>query len=1024
MTEYSSESHYFDPEKFSEFKKWLKDHMPDRFAAQVEASDQQMIAHYLMGFPMQDYFSIIGLKDRAFVIALDTPDVDIKILSHFDIGIRSYQTFLSDVPPPFPGVKQKLRVAQVFYTLFHDDKQVHECMDHFPMEKKDAVYKALKEQFPEIDFHEYQQLVCNLNASFLKSLSTERLIWALSMTYRAKTRDSCQWVLKKNEQWEKEQGLVPSVQLVLAWKNTPKYHFLYRLAKVIYRHGLDTLYINTSYVQDVDKSSNIFVLSLGLHGQNQKAAWEVADLDNFQRELVLVKYFSEDDVFDKVFLQSGLLHGNAIHFLRTTRTLVHQLLCTDQPYFYSFEGVTEALCKHPDLTVMIVEAFKFRFNPKKIDEQEYAKIKVAFLSNLERLDTGNTENDRRRKAVLHLALMFVDKCLKTNYFIQRKTALAFRIDPTILQELPFDHELYFPELPYGIFYINGLHFIGFQIRFKDLSRGGLRTLFPKREDDVASQRDHVFAECYNLAYTQQKKNKDIPEGGSKGIIFLNPYYDLKKAVQIHQLELKKIGKDSAFIQEKTRRYIQAQQQLFLYQAQRSYIRNLLLLINCDSNGNLKEKEIVDYYKKPEYIYLGPDENMHNSMLEWTASYAKRVHYKPGSAFISSKPYVGINHKEYGVTSYCVNVCMEQVLLYLGIDPKKDPFTIKISGGPDGDVAGNQILNLYKYYKKTAKLLAVTDVSGTIYDPQGLDLSVLAAMFENGQSINAYPADKLAADGFLLDLQQTKQTGSFETKTLLLTKTAKGVEEQYITGNEMNFLFRHNLHKTKTDIFVPGGGRPQTLNKNNYTDFLDDQGNPTSKAIVEGANLYLTPLARQHLEELGVIIIKDSSANKGGVICSSLEVLIGLTMGETAFVENKETIMEQVLASIHEKAELESKLILKTHKETGERCTTISDQISTKINAYTYELLEHLEEIQLPSDPKDPLNVALLNFCPPFIATNFEKEVLESLPDSHKKAIIASFLASRVVYKKSLTWSPSIIDVLPLISQDPHINPQR
>jgi hypothetical protein len=31
----------------------------------------------------------------------------------------------------------------------------------------------------------------------------------------------------------------------------------------------------------------------------------------------------------------------------------------------------------------------------------------------------------------------------------------------------------------------------------------------------------LFDENYNLAFTQQKKNKDIPEGGSKGTILLS-----------------------------------------------------------------------------------------------------------------------------------------------------------------------------------------------------------------------------------------------------------------------------------------------------------------------------------------------------------------------------------------------------------------------------------------------------------------------------------------------------------------------
>jgi len=62
--------------------------------------------------------------------------------------------------------------------------------------------------------------------------------------------------------------------------------------------------------------------------------------------------------------------------------------------------------------------------------------------------------------------------------------------------------------------------------------------------------------------------------------------------------------------------------------------------------------------------------------------------------MSSKPDAGINHKEYGVTSEGVAVFLEVALRSLGIDPRNEPWTVKLTGGPDGDVAGNmlQILN--------------------------------------------------------------------------------------------------------------------------------------------------------------------------------------------------------------------------------------------------------------------------------------------------------------------------------------------
>src|SRR5581483_10477486 len=260
-------------------------------------------------------------------------------------------------------------------------------------------------------------------------------------------------------------------------------------------------------------------------------------------------------------------------------------------------------------------------------------------------------------------------------------------------------------------------------------------------------------------------------------------------------------------------------------------------------------------------------------------FSKLSKYKPGGAFISSKPGAGINHKEYGVTSLGVNVYMEEVLKYLGIDPFTQEFTVKMTGGPDGDVAGNQMFNLYRFYPKTAKLLATIDISGTIFDPQGLDLNAIYSLFKEGKSIRFYPAEKLHEGGFLLDTSTKREQTAYAQQTLCLRKTGGKIVEEWLSGNEMNHLLRHNVHEVKADIFIPGGGRPRTLNENNYKDFLDETETPTAKAIVEGANLYISPWARRSLEKLGLLIIKDSSANKGGVTCSSFEVLSSLALSE-------------------------------------------------------------------------------------------------------------------------------------------------
>ncbi|MCB1106467.1 MAG: NAD-glutamate dehydrogenase [Chlamydiia bacterium] len=1008
----------FESKQFEEYYVWLQEHMPDGFFEEIEPDQYMLIAHYLMGFPLLDYYCQIQLKNEAFVLILDSPEVDMKILKNFNLyGIKNYHTFISDKPPPFPGIKKRLVIAHVYFTSFEEEKAKN-ATDLLGKERSNEVFSSLKELDGSIQKDDYEKLVSAIDPLFLRSLSSERVVQALHMFYRAQTRDHCQYEIRYNEDWKKQKGETPSVQIVLAWKNTPKHRFLFRLAKTIYRHRLKIMRVTASYTNPYSTNS-ILLMSLGLHGIKGKAAWEEADIHDFLQEMVTLKYFLDGDDIEEVFVEPGLLRGNIGNLLRTAASFVHQTLVHADLNLYTLNNVMEAFCRHPELTVQICRAFEQKFHPKHHNLDEYRRTREKFMTLVDHLDTGNELNDTRRKNILKQAMHFVDYTLKNNFYRNNKSALCFRLDPKYLNYVPYNRREKFPEIPYGIFFTQGMHFIGFHIRFKDLSRGGLRTVFPQRYEQMVTERNNVFFECYNLAYTQQKKNKDIPEGGSKGVIFLEPYDQLLTEVQIYRRELKNGGLDDEKIEETVGDYKKQQKIEYLYQTQRSFIYSFLTLVNCSEDGTLKGKDIVDYWKKPEYIYLGPDENMHNVMIEWIASYSKFCGYKPGVAFISSKPHVGINHKEYGVTSLGVNVCMQEVLRYMGIDPAKDPFTIKISGGPDGDVAGNQILNLYKHFPMTAKLLAITDVSGTIYDPQGLDLSILADLFHNVKPLAAYPPKKLNDGGFLLDLQTKKEQTAFAQKTLCWKKERGKLIEKWLSGSDMNHLFRHNLHQVETDIFIPAGGRPRTLNENNYQDFLV-KGKPSSKGIVEGANLYLTPQARRELENLGVIIIKDSSANKGGVICSSMEILAGLTMTEEEFLKNKQALMPQILGLIEEKARDEASLLLKSHDETGEYLTDLSDQVSERINTYTYELLDYLEALPLASHPDDPLVKALLNFCPGLLSDKFRDRVISDIPAIHKKAIIACFLASRLVYKKGLRWSPSIVDVLPLIASDPNI----
>lgn len=618
--------------------------------------------------------------------------------------------------------------------------------------------------------------------------------------------------------------------------------------------------------------------------------------------------------------------------------------------YYTPEKILDALSNNMKLTALLISAFRAKFDPEKSDTTLYSKLMAEYL------DSVSTLENQEEKEVLQAASYLVKFTVKTNFFVPGRKAVGFRMESSYLTDLPFDHTTKFPELPFGIFFIKGEHFFGFQIRFKDFARGGFRTVPFRTEEKYISDRAGLFAEVYGLAYTQQKKNKDIPEGGSKAAIVVD---------------------------EPGQQIIDA--------SQKAFIETLLQLINYDETGVLREKAIVDYWKKPELIFLGPDECIAPSMLNFVADYSESVHYAAGRSFMSSKPDGGINHKEYGVTSLGLFTYMVELLHYMDKNPSTKPFSIKMTGGTDGDVAGNLIKLLHNRCKSTAKVVAMTDGTTALYDPLGLDLDELLKLFNAGEKIANFPQAMLSKEGFL------KPAAEFNIHKL--------------------------THKdgSAIDLFIPAGGRPRTLNGTNFTEMVDKKGTPTARAIVEGANLYLTPEARHGLEKLGTLIIKDSSANKGGVICSSFEVLAGQVLSREEFKTLRPIYMEQLLALIEERAGLEGKLLLRTydaHRLKGSPLymSDISDKISQSINLYKYELLTHLEKTALDKDPNNPLIKELLAYCPPLLREKYADRVVENIPQIHQKAIIAVQIASSTVYKRGAFWRPSIVDLLPLLIQ--------
>ncbi|KAH8092387.1 glutamate/leucine/phenylalanine/valine dehydrogenase [Aureococcus anophagefferens] len=493
--------------------------------------------------------------------------------------------------------------------------------------------------------------------------------------------------------------------------------------------------------------------------------------------------------------------------------------------------------------------------------------------------------------------------------------------------------------PFGVIFVHGRRFDGFHVRFRPIARGGARLVTPRSAEAFAHESSRHYDECFNLAHAQQLKNKDIPEGGSKGVVLIDATapgagdaWGAQDAADFHDYLCRKSTK--------------------------AYTDGVLDL--C-LPGDGEAQSLLPM------VYLGPDEQIVPEDINWVVANAKRRGHPTADAFMSSKPDAGVNHKEFGVTSEGVHVFLEAALRdTLGVDPKVDPFTVKLTGGPDGGVAGNAMLILFRECAN-AKVVGVADGAGVAEDPDGLDRDELARLVREALPIVAFDAAKLGP------------RGSVEAAT-----SPDGAAR------------RDSMHnRVPADVFVPAGGRPNTLNAGNYAAFLDEDGKPSSPSS-SSANLFVTP-GRVTPRGRGRAHRQDSSANKCGVICSSYEILSAHLMDRPEFEANKARIVGEILDKLRALAALEADLLFREHASFRGALPEFSSRISGAINAVTDAV-----DDQLKSDAFSDADVAALfaalapDHLPKTLAA-LAVDAQGALPDGYVSACVASFVASRLVY---------------------------
>jgi glutamate dehydrogenase len=661
---------------------------------------------------------------------------------------------------------------------------------------------------------------------------------------------------------------------------------------------------------------------------------------NFESTLSRLKYVDDDVLlaYERRFPEFTL---EQCEILLTLGTMIYGPLNKDLPFAFTLDRLQQTIMtpEHSVLGKAISTLFMDKFNvDHRLPQDEYERRRNAIGSMID--ETVQTNVWQR---MFHKLLDAVDATYRTNLYLPNRKSLMLRINPEIMMaRAEIDRER-----PYGVFFGFSRRCAGFHVRFREIARGGLRVVPCVTSEAFGLESTRHFDEVYGLASAQQLKNKDIPEGGSKAVLLVN-----------------------------TNDRVPGARDLLMRRCVQFFGDGLLDLITPDAEA---QALTVDYWGKPELLYLGPDENIIPEDIVWLTERADIRGMKYPSAFMSSKPDAGINHKVYGVTSEGVAVFLQVALQTRGIDPFNESFTVKITGGPNGDVAGNMIKILRRDYGTNAKIVGMSDHSASVENPNGLDIEELYRLHIEDLALEHYDRRNLGEGG-----------------ELHIVNTPEGTQKRNTMHNRLH-----------ADVFVPAGGRPNTINLLNWKHFMKEDGTPSSPLIVEAANIYITAEARKKLGEAGAMIVKDSSANKAGVCCSSYEIVASMLLNKEEFMAVKDELVDDVLERLRDIARSEAQLLFREAQlnpnvqmpdvavKISKSITRVGDFFLKALDA-NFDILDEKNKYRLITEslPKKLVEVA-------------GERLIHDLPPAYVKAMIAASLASKMVYAEGVDFVDSL-----------------
>ena len=222
-------------------------------------------------------------------------------------------------------------------------------------------------------------------------------------------------------------------------------------------------------------------------------------------------------------------------------------------------------------------------------------------------------------------------------------------------------------------------------------------------------------------------------------------------------------------------------------------------------------EIVDAIG-PEKDVPAPDVNTDDQIMAWVMdTYSMHVGHT-STAVVTGKPVeMGGSLGRREATGRGVMIATREAARHLGLEIRNA--TVAVQGfGNVGSVSADLLSQI------GARIVAVTDRQGGVYNPKGLDVGRLIEYARRHKTVDGFP--------------------------------------------EGEPLSNHDLFGLEVDVLIPAALENQIT--------LDNAPRVRAKILAEGANGPTTPEAHRLLHERGVLVIPDILANAGGVTTSYFE----------------------------------------------------------------------------------------------------------------------------------------------------------